>query len=240
MKPLGKKAYGSIPHLPGSRLGIGDHHCGAGQARIATEKTRDRHDVVIVQEKLDGSNVAVAKLNGDIIPLVRAGYTAISSKHLQHHLFHNWVMKEKQRFDWLLNERERVCGEWLAMAHGTQYNLPHEPFVPFDLMRSTLRLPYSRFKSRVTDYGFTVPNTLHIGGACSLEQALKGIEQSGHGALDPVEGVIYRVENRNEVDFLCKYVRHDKEDGKYFSEITGKEPVWNININEYQLSHNDL
>ena len=43
-KPLGGKAYGSIPHLIGSRVGPGDHHCHEGQARIATEKVRDKHD----------------------------------------------------------------------------------------------------------------------------------------------------------------------------------------------------
>ena len=50
-KPLGQKAYGSIPHLPGSRLGVGDHHVTHGQAKIATEKPRDKHDFIIVQEK---------------------------------------------------------------------------------------------------------------------------------------------------------------------------------------------
>lgn len=44
IKPLGQKAYGSIPHLPGSRLGPGDHHCHEGQAKIATEKARDKHE----------------------------------------------------------------------------------------------------------------------------------------------------------------------------------------------------
>jgi len=36
-KPLGIKSYGSIPHLPGSRIGIGDHKCHEGQERIATK-----------------------------------------------------------------------------------------------------------------------------------------------------------------------------------------------------------
>ena len=31
MKPLKQKSYGSIPHLLGSRLGVGDHHCHEGQ-----------------------------------------------------------------------------------------------------------------------------------------------------------------------------------------------------------------
>ena len=47
-KPLGRRAYGSIGHLPDSRMGPGDHHVHEGQARICTEKVRDRHDLVIV------------------------------------------------------------------------------------------------------------------------------------------------------------------------------------------------
>lgn len=233
MKPIGKKAYGSIPHLPGSRLGPGDHHCEAGQARIACEKTRDKHDIVIVQEKLDGSNVAVVKLNGEIIALTRAGYTAISSPHLQHHLFHNWVEREKNRFKWLLNEGERVCGEWLAMAHGTRYNLTHEPFVPFDIMMGNSRFCWAEFERRVREHDFKTPFLLHVGGAFSIESAFPVIAQSGHGAIDLVEGAIWRVERKGTVDFLCKYVRPEKEDGKYFTEITGKPPVWNINIENF-------
>ena len=54
-KTLGRKAYGSIGHLPNSRVGPKDHHVHEGQARICTVKARDKHDRVIVQEKLDGS-----------------------------------------------------------------------------------------------------------------------------------------------------------------------------------------
>ena len=84
-KPLGIKNYGSIAHLPNSRMGAGDHHCDKGQARIATEKARDRHDTIIVQEKLDGSNVGAARIDGAIYPLGRAGYLADTSKFRQ-----NW------------------------------------------------------------------------------------------------------------------------------------------------------
>ena len=86
-KPLGRKSYGSIPHLPGSRIGPGDHKCSEGQAKIATEKKRDKHDLIIVQEKLDGSNVGIAKINDDIIPLTRAGYLANTSPFIQHQYF---------------------------------------------------------------------------------------------------------------------------------------------------------
>ncbi len=128
-KPLNKKLYGSIPHLPYSRLGEGDHKISDGQAKICLEKERDKHDVIIVQEKVDGSNCGVAKVNGKILPLTRAGYIASTSRFEQHIFFHKWVLANHKRFDGLLNEGERIVGEWLALAHGTKYKLEHEPLL---------------------------------------------------------------------------------------------------------------
>lgn len=231
MKPLGHKAYGSIPHLPGSRLGVGDHHCSEGQARIACEKKRDKHDIIIVQEKLDGSNCAVAKVNGEILALGRAGYLAETSKYPVHHSFCRYVAKNKDRFAELLVEGERVIGEYLAQAVGTKYDLKHEPFVPFDIMTGKEREPYEGFLYRVSKLDFTVPMLIPSNGnPVSIESAMQSIKVSGHGALDPVEGAIWRVERKSKVDFLVKFVRHDKEDGKYFPEKTGGETIWNCVI----------
>lgn len=227
MKPLGHKAYGSIPHLPGSRLGIGDHHCSPGQAAIACEKARDKHDIIIVQEKLDGSNCAVAKINGQVIALGRAGYLASSSQYPVHHSFLRYVEQNKTRFDSLLSEGERIVGEYLAQAVGTRYDLKHEPFVPFDIMIKAIRTPYDEFIERISFFDFVPPNLISKGSPLSIESAMQSLKVSGHGAIDPVEGAIWRVERKGVVDFLVKYVRHDKEDGKYFPETTGGETVWN-------------
>ena len=107
-RPLGGPAYGSIPHLPGSRTGPADRTIELGQARICLERTRDRHDLVIVLEKLDGSCVAVANLDGQIVPLMRAGYRAEDSHYEQHHLFAEWVAQHRKRFQKLLKPGERV------------------------------------------------------------------------------------------------------------------------------------
>lgn len=232
-KPLGQKAYGSIPHLPNSRLGIGDHYISLGQARIATEKPRDKHDLVIVQEKLDGSNCCVAKIENKIIALGRSGYLAETSIYPIHHVFANYVKENEKRFFALLTEGERVCGEFLAQAVGTKYDLIHEPFVPFDLLRKTTRVPYSIFEKRIKQFNFILPNLLHIGGSFPVDSAIKAIEKSGHGAIDEVEGAIWRIERKGVVDFLTKFVHHHKQDGKYFPEITGLETVWNLDVSRW-------
>jgi hypothetical protein len=234
IKPLGKKSYGSIPHLPGSRVGPGDYHISEGQARIATVKKRDKHDLIIVQEKLDGANVGVAKIRGEIVALTRAGYLASQSNFIQHQYFDKWVEENKGRFDNLLIEGERVCGEWLAMAHGTRYNLPHEPFVPFDIINGNYRSTYLSFIDRVEKQAFTAPKLISIGEPLSISEALKAIEISGHGAIDEVEGAVWRVERHGKVEFLCKFVKHSKTDGKYLDAVTGEGCVWNFDINKYK------
>ena len=225
-KPLGGKAYGHISHLPGSRLGPGDHHCHEGQARIATLKARDRHDLVIVQEKVDGSCCAVAKLDGCILPLTRAGYLATTSKLEQHVLFFGWVMEREPLFQELLAEGERIVGEWLAQAHGTRYVLPHEPFVAFDIFRNGKRVLYAELTDRLTGH-LPLAQLLHTGGPLGVELALARIDRTVHGAIDEPEGAVWRVERQGQVDFLTKYVRPDKADGCYLPELNGGEAVWN-------------
>ena len=224
-KPLGRKAYGSIGHLPCSRMGPGDHAVPEGMAKICCEKSR-KGDTVIVQEKLDGSCVAVALLDGVLHPLGRAGWPAVSSPHLQHRYFANWVRENEDRFRAVLQDGERIVGEWLAQAHATRYELRHDPFVPFDIMRDDKRMTYDRFLDRVAA-SWVLPNQLGL-LPMPVDRALAIAQhQNAHGAIDQIEGVVYRVEREGRVDFLAKYVRPEKKDGIYLPEISGKEPVWN-------------
>ena len=226
-KPLGRKAYGSIGHLPNSRIGPGDHHVHAGQAVICCEKARDKHDRIIVTEKLDGSCTAVARIDGVIVPLGRAGWPAITSKFAQHRIFHEWAMSQQQRFLDALKDGERLVGEWLAQAHGTRYDLPHEPWVVFDLMADDARLPCEQMKLVAGRVGFTTPRLISDGEPISVENVLAKLEPSGHGAVDPVEGAVWRVERDSEFDFIAKWVRPGKVDGAYLPEMSGLPAVWN-------------
>lgn len=227
-KPLGMKSYGSIALLPNSRVTPADHHCHEGQARIATVKSRDRHDEVIVQEKLDGSNVGVALLDGHILAITRAGYLASTSPFEQHWCWDVWVQRNAARFRAVLIEGQRLCGEWLMQAHGTRYALHHEPFVAFDLMLGHERLPYEEFLAQTRKGEFTTPFLVHRGRALSVESALDGLGKYGHhGAQDEIEGAVWRVQRRGAVDFLVKYVKPYKVDGSYLPDISGGAPVWN-------------
>lgn len=225
-KPLGRKAYGSIPHLPKSRLGPGDHYIHPGQEVILTEKARDRHDRIIVTEKLDGSCVSVARVGGALLAIARSGYLAQTSpyEHLQH--FAVWVRQNNYRFG-RLKEGERLCGEWVSMAHGTIYEGIRIPFIPFDLMVEDRRLPHDEMVERAGQCDLRNAAVISDGQPYSVPLAMSAIALGGfHGAVDQVEGCVWRCERKGEFDFIAKFVRHSKQDGKYFTNLTGTEPIW--------------
>lgn len=229
MKPLGHKAYGSIPHLPNSRMGPADHHCSIGQANICTVKPRDRHDLIVVQEKLDGSCCAVYRKGNEFLALTRAGHLAESSQYEQHKLFANWVKENEERFAAVLQDGERLVGEWLAQAHGTIYIVEAwNVFVPFDIVLGQERVTYHKFFDRVAEH-FLIPACMQAKNKpMSVQKAMSKLGEYGwHDAKTPIEGAIWRVERKGKVDFLAKYVRPDKIDGLYLPEISGKETVWN-------------
>ena len=230
-KLLPHKAYGSIGHLPGSCVRRGDHYVPEGQARIATRMPRDSHDYVIVQEKLDGSCVAVAKVDDVLHCLTKNGNYCTESPYEQHQMFAVWMLQNFDRFYDTLHEGERIVGEWLAQAHSTVYKpFPGwEPFVPFDLMTCHYRVPFDEFRERTIDV-FQQPPLLSTGPACTLVRAqlLTNGGQSFYGG-EEAEGFVWRVERKGEVDFLCKWVHPGYDPGKLVPGFNSdvKEPVWN-------------
>lgn len=234
MKPLGRKSYGSIPHLLGSKLGEGDHHCHEGQHKIATEKTRDRHDFIIVQEKYDGSNVAVAKVDSEIIALVRRGYTAESSPFRQHHIFAQWVKKNEILFQAMIDPGNRLCGEWLLQAHGLKYAIQDglAPFVAFDYFNGDKRLVYSELLEKLNQFDITGPRLICAANSpLSIDFGLNVLFNDHDHPIKTIEGLpeglIYRVERKGKVDFIAKYVRNDFEPGRYLPEVSGNPEVFN-------------
>lgn len=233
-KPLGRKAYTSIGHLPGSRVGVGDHTICHGQAVIC--KKARHNDTIIVQEKIDGSCVAVARLGEQVLALGRAGWPCHSSPHFQHQMFHIWTCYHADRFREVLRPGERLVGEWCAQPHGTKYNFAgREPFFAFDIMTEDKRLRFRDFQRRVKGV-FNMPPKLyeqHGRGAglvpdaayAMTKETLPGIR------IGPAEGVVYRVETDGEYNFIGKWVRWDYVAGLYFPE-RGAQPIWNWTLDD--------
>lgn len=230
MKPIGRKNYGSIPHLHNSKLGEGDYYIGEGQERILTLKARDRYDNILAFEKYDGSNVGVAKFENKIFALTRSGYEASTSQYEQHHFFADWVKQRELLFSDMLQNGERITGEWLAQAHGLVYKIEVEPIVFFDYFTpNNERVLFEELGAKANKYGLQLPRKLHEGQPITVEQILPLLNEKTKGieSVELPEGIVYRVERKGKVDFLAKYVRSDFPTGQFCINVEEQKLIWN-------------
>ena len=212
------KNYGSIPHMLTSKINQqADKKISQGQEDILTKKPRDWKDLVIVTEKVDGSNCGIIKKNGKLIPITRSGYDVVYSRFKQHHLFGEWL-RTQNNFMWL-PEDWRICGDWMAQVHGTKYDITSlSPFCAFDIFNErNERILFLNFFSICSRYEINMVNLIHIGQPVSIKNALM-LNKHPYGNPDIPEGLVYRVEREGRVDFLAKWVHARKEDGKYMRE----------------------
>lgn len=229
MKPLGHKAYGSIPHLPGSKRGPGDHGLEERQAELLTGARTLPGLEVYVQEKLDGSCMSVAKIGGEIVALGRSGYLASSAPYEECQLFAPWVAARADRFDALLSEGERVVGEWMLMATAIRYWIaePDSLFVAFDIMHEHERAVPDVVAERCFEASVGYAATLHEGPIDPADafELLYG-ERRFLSSDDP-EGLVYRAVRNGRVSFLGKWTRADFEPGRYLGQqVYNYPPQW--------------
>src|SRR5258706_14403007 len=112
-KILDYKTYNKIGHFSKSRLGDGDHFIDKKTESQFLTKCDDQTAVIIVQEKLDGSNVCVVNIKNKMVALSRAGYLCETSNQLQHRAFAKWVKIHEERFiNCLFHDGMRLVGEW--------------------------------------------------------------------------------------------------------------------------------
>jgi hypothetical protein len=222
------KLYAKIPHLPGSRLGAADRTADAALVARCTSAGRDG-ERVLVSEKLDGTCVAIVRDAHAVVAYGRDGAPCATSRNDGRRAFATWVEARAAGWADVLAVGERVMCEWLVFAHGTRYALPHGPAVVIDGHGAGgQRWTLDEVGRRAGALGLPVAHRLHDGGplVVAAAEALLGAH-GHHGAVDPAEGVVYRVERGGRVVGLAKYVRPGKRDGCYLADHTGGENVWN-------------
>jgi hypothetical protein len=145
-------------------------------------------------------------------------------------MFATWLAENEARLDRLmLADGEVLVGEWLALVHGTRYELGHELFVPFDLVRGPdrVRAPLDELAARLARSELPSPAVVHRGAPITINVACTLLGERGrHGAVDPPEGLVYRVERAGAVVLVAKWVRRDKVDGSYLPENSGREALY--------------
>jgi len=120
--------YPSTPHLFGSTGTDDDRHLGEEES-----KRFIADDSLIVEEKLDGTNVGIHFTDAGELALQCRGHLITPSMHPQYDLFKQWATVKRALLEARLTNRYSLFGEWLYARHSVYYQqLPHY-FFEFDI-----------------------------------------------------------------------------------------------------------
>ena len=205
--------YPRTPHLFGSRGTDDDKHLSEAESRrfIADPS-------LIVEEKIDGTNVGIHFTEEGEMVLQCRGHLITEGMHPQYDLFKQWTAVKRFDLDACLENRYLLFGEWVFARHSLHYRrLPHY-FFEFDVYDKDAQvfLSLERRLALLQGAGIQTVPVIHRGAATrdQLEELI-GPSQFDSQFEDPVtkrvdhlmEGLYLRTEAAGIVTGRAKFVR---------------------------------
>jgi hypothetical protein len=207
--------YPRTPHLFGSKGTDDDKHLGRkeSEAFIADPS-------LIVEEKLDGTNVGIHFTRASRMVLQCRGHEITEGMHPQYDLFKQWTSVKRPVLEAMLGTGYIIYGEWLYAKHSVHYRkLPHY-FFEFDIYDKDAE-QFLDLKTRLRmleGTGLLTVPVLHRGRATADElQSLIGrsafdsaFDNPTSGKTDNLmEGLYVRIEDDGFVTGRAKLVRSE-------------------------------
>ena len=120
--------YPRTPHLFGSRGADDDKHLGEAESNAFIADAS-----LIVEEKIDGTNVGIHFTHAGELVLQCRGHLITEGMHPQYDLFKQWAAVKRNVLEQMLEARFLLFGEWVYARHSVAYRkLPHY-FFEFDI-----------------------------------------------------------------------------------------------------------
>jgi hypothetical protein len=205
--------YPRTPHLFGSKATDDDKHLSEAESnQFLADKS------LIVEEKLDGTNVGIHFTSDGKMVLQCRGHLITQGMHPQYDFFKQWTTVKRCVIEDRLEDRFILFGEWLYARHSLHYRqLPHY-FFEFDIYDKDQET-FLDLKQRLTvieGAGIGTVPVLHRGAIS--KGALQGL--IGPSRFDSVfenpftrrsdnlmEGLYLRIEAAGSVIGRAKWVR---------------------------------
>jgi len=206
--------FGTIGHLTGSKM-IDDRDkllSDDEQAKFTVCK-RDKNDLVIITEKIDGMNAGVIKKNGYLYPINKQGFDVRNMGAVNKELeilgieWAKWVDNHYSLYDGLLEEGEHLVFENCIVQHTLRYNFKIEPvFLLAKYKADKKRLSYQKLTELAISNGILQPPLLNLGLALPPQAVIKQYPKGVIGVQGQMEGIVYNYEHNNEHIGCAKYV----------------------------------
>jgi hypothetical protein len=205
--------YPRTPHLFGSHGTDDDKHLSESESQQFIAD-----DSLIVEEKIDGTNVGIHFSAGGGMILQCRGHLVTEGMHPQYDLFKQWAAARRFALERHLENRLILFGEWAYARHSLHYRqLPHY-FLEFDIYDKEQGCFLSLARRLEILDGMHVPTVpvLHRGPLGKEELArLVGPSQFDSHFVNPhtkqadnlMEGLYLRTEQEGAVSGRAKFVR---------------------------------
>lgn len=205
--------YPRTPHLFGSTGTDDDRHLGRKESDAFLKGPS-----LIVEEKLDGTNVGIHFTAQGRMVLQGRGHLITEGMHPQYDLFKQWTTVKRPMLEAMLGDRYILFGEWLYATHSLHYRkLPHY-FFGIDLYdkKENAFLDRATRLARLEGSAIQTVPVVHRGPLCAghLPRLIGPSAFGGHfehpvsGKTDDLaEGLYLRTEADGQVTGRAKFVR---------------------------------
>jgi hypothetical protein len=205
--------YPRTPHLSGSTGTDDDRHLDA-----ADSKSFLSDPSLIVEEKIDGTNVGIHFTTAGKMVLQCRGHLITEGMHPQYDLFKQWAVVKRVTLEERLTDQFILFGEWMYARHSVYYRkLPHF-FFEFDIYDkdSESFLNLDRRLDLLEGTGIHTVPVIHTGAISEvdLESLIapskfdSQFDNPQTGRTDNLmEGVYLRTESQGAVSGRAKFVR---------------------------------
>ncbi len=205
--------YPRTPHLFGSKGTTDDKHLGEAESCefIADES-------LIVEEKIDGTNVGIHFSDDGEIVLQCRGHLITEGMHPQYDLFKQWAVVKRNVLEERLQQRYILFGEWAYARHSIFYRQLTHYFFEFDIYDKEAEAFLDLQKRlRLLEYtGIETVPVLHTGvlkrkemetliGPSKFDSQFENPESKLTDNL--MEGLYFRTETDGLVTGRAKFVR---------------------------------
>ena len=205
--------YPRTPHLFGSRGTDDDKHMNeADSLRLIAD------DSLIVEEKIDGTNVGLHFDSSGEMFLQCRGHLITEGMHPQYDLFKQWTAVKRSVLEQRLEDRFILYGEWVYARHSVFYGELTHYFFEFDIYdkRAAAFLSLEKRLRIIEETGVQTVPIIHHGGLERDElEPLIGPSQFASQFDNPftgktdnlMEGLYLRTEADGAVSRRAKFVR---------------------------------
>ncbi len=126
--------YPRTPHLFGSKGTDDDKHLGEAESvRFIADES------LIVEEKIDGTNVGIHFSDKGELVLQCRGHLITEGMHAQYDLFKQWATVKRYILEERLENRFILFGEWVYARHSVFYRQLTHYFFEFDIYDKQLK-----------------------------------------------------------------------------------------------------